>query len=74
MPIVASSPATATFRVAAAGADSAPPDADSEAFDDGGRIAERSNPTIKADIVRGLSFKPVQIFLLLVFGVAIVVF
>ena len=70
--VVASSPATATFRVA--GADSALPDADSEAFDDGGRIAERSNPTIKADIVRGLSFKPVQIFLLLVFGVAIVVF
>ena len=25
----------------------------SEAFHDGGRIAERSNPTIKADIVRG---------------------
>jgi hypothetical protein len=70
--VVASSPATATFRVA--GADSVPPDADSEAFDDGGRIAERSNPTKKADIVRGLSFKPVQIFLLLVFGVAIVVF
>ena len=69
--VVASSPAITTFRVA--GADSAPPDADSEAFHDGGRIAERSNPTIKADIVRGLSFKPVQIFLLLVFGVAIVV-
>jgi Na+-transporting methylmalonyl-CoA/oxaloacetate decarboxylase gamma subunit len=71
---VASSPATPTFRVAAAGADSAPPDADSEVFDDGRRIAERSNPTIKADIVRGLSFEPVQIFLLLVLGVAIVVF
>ena len=71
---VASSPATPTFRVAAAGADSAPPDADSEAFDDGRRIAERSNPTIKADIVRGSSFEPVQIFLLLVLGVAIVVF
>ena len=70
--VVASSPATATFRVA--GADSVPPDADSEAFDDSGRIAERSNPTKKADIVRDLSFKPAQIFLLLVFGVAIVVF
>ena len=70
--VVASSPATITFRVA--GADSARPDADAEAFDDGRRIAERSNPTTKADIVRGLSFKPVQIFLLLVFGVAIVVF
>ena len=68
--VVASSPATTTFGVA--GADSAPPDANSEAFDDGGPIAERSNPTTKADIVRGLSFKPVQIFLLLVFGVAIV--
>ena len=56
-----------------AGADSASPDADTGAFHDGGRIAERSNPTIKADIVRGLSFKPVQIFLLLVFGVVIVV-
>ena len=71
---VASSPATPTFRVAAAGADSAPPDADAEAFGDGRRIAERSNPTIKADIVSGLSFKPMQIFLLLVLGVAIVVF
>ena len=69
--VVASSPAITTFRVA--GADSAPADADSEAFHDGERIAERSNPTIKADIVRGLSFKPLQIFLLLVFGVAIVV-
>ena len=68
--VVASSPATATFGVA--GADSAPSDANYEAFDDGGPIAERSNPTTKADIVRGLSFKPVQIFLLLVFGVAIV--
>jgi len=71
---VASSPATPTFRVAAAGADSTPPDADAEAFGDGRRIAERSTPTTKADIVRGLSFKPVQIFLLLVFGVAIIVF
>jgi len=71
---VASSPATPTFRVAAAGADSARPDADAEAFGDGRRIAERSTPTTKADIVRGLSFKPVQIFLLLVFGVAIIVF
>jgi hypothetical protein len=67
---VASSPATPTFRVAAAGADSTPPDADAEAFGDGRRIAEHSTPTI----VRGLSFKPVQIFLLLVFGVAIIVF
>ena len=67
--VVASSPATAGV----AGADSASPDADTGAFHDGGRIAERSNPTIKADIVRGLSFKPVQIFLLLVFGVVIVV-
>ena len=71
---VASSPATPTFRVAALGADSTPPDADAEAFGDGRRIAERSTPTTKADIVRGLSFKPVQIFLLLVFGVAIIVF
>src|SRR4029077_5404655 len=46
------------------GADSAPPDADAEAFGHGRRIAERS----------GLSFQPVQIFLLLVFGVAIIVF
>ena len=61
--VAASSPATATLRVA--DANSAPPDADPEAFDDGGR---------KADIVRGLSFKPVQMFLFLVLGVSIVVF
>jgi hypothetical protein len=70
--IVPSSPATATLRVA--DANSAPPDADPEAFDDGGRITERSKPTVTADIVRGLSFKPVQMFLFLVLGVAIVVF
>jgi hypothetical protein len=44
-PTAASSPAPATFRVAAAGADSTPPDAGAEALDDGGRIAERSTPT-----------------------------
>jgi hypothetical protein len=70
--IVPSSPATATLRVA--DANSAPPDADPEAFDDGGRITERSKPTVTADIVRGLSSKPVQMFLFLVLGVAIVVF
>jgi hypothetical protein len=70
--IVPSSPATATLRVA--DANSAPPDADPEALDDGGRIKERSKPTVKADIVRGLSSKPVQMFLFLVLGVAIVVF
>ena len=71
---VASSPATPTFTVAAAGADSARPDADAQAFDDGGRIAERSTRTTQAGIVRALSFTPVQILLLLVFGVASIVF
>jgi hypothetical protein len=72
---VASSPATPTFRVAAAGADSAPSDADAGAFGDGRRIAERrSTPTTQAGIVGTLSFTPVQIFLLLVFGLASVVF
>jgi hypothetical protein len=73
-PTAASSPAPATFRVAAAGADSARPDAGAEAFDDGGRIAERSTPTTQAGIVGTLSFTPVQMFLLLVFGLASVVF
>jgi hypothetical protein len=73
-PTAASSPAPATFRVAAAGADSAPPDAGAEAFDDGGRIAERSTPTTQAGILGTLSFTPVQMFLLLVFGLASVVF
>jgi hypothetical protein len=72
---VASSPATPTFRVAAAGADSAPSDADAGAFGDGRRIAERrSTPTTQAGIVGTLSFTPVQMFLLLVFGLASVVF
>jgi hypothetical protein len=70
---VVSSPATPTFRVAAAGADSAPSDADL-AFGDGRRIAERSTLTTQAGIVGTLSFTPVQIFLLLVFGLASVVF
>jgi hypothetical protein len=67
--VVPSSP-TATLRVN--GADSAPPDADAGESDDDRRITERSKPT--ADIVRGLSFTPVQMFLLLVLGVAIIVF
>jgi hypothetical protein len=68
---VAASPAAiATLRVA--DANSSPPHADPEALDGGGRITERNKPT--ADIVRGLSSKPVQMFLLLVLGAAIVVF
>jgi len=73
-PTAASSPAPATFRVATAGADSARLDAGAEALDDGGRIAERSTPTTQAGIVGTLSFAPVQMFLLLVFGLASVVF
>jgi hypothetical protein len=72
--VAASSPAPATFRVAAADADSARLDADAQAFDDGGRIAERSTRTTQAGILRALSFTPVQMFLLLVFGVASIVF
>jgi hypothetical protein len=68
--VAASPPAIATLRVA--DANSSPPHADPEALDGGGRITERNKPT--AYIVRGLSFKPVQMFLLLVLGVAIVVF
>jgi hypothetical protein len=71
---VASSPATPTFGVAAAGADSAPSAVDAGAFGDGRRIGERSTPTTQAGIVGTLSFTPVQIFLLLVFGLASVVF
>jgi hypothetical protein len=64
--VAASPPAVATLRVA--DANSSPPHADPEALYGGGRITERSY------IARGLSFKPVQMFLLLVLGVAIVVF
>ena len=71
---VATSPATPTFRVAAAGADSAPSDMDTGPFGDGRRIAERSTLTTQAGIVGTLSFTPVQIFLLLMSGLASVVF
>ena len=71
---VATSPATPTFRVAAAGADSAPSDMDAGPFGDGRRIAERSTLTTQAGIVGTLSFTPVQIFLLLMSGLASVVF
>ena len=71
---VATSPATPTFRVAAAGADSAPSDIVAGPFGDGRRIAERSTLTTQAGIVGTLSFTPVQIFLLLMSGLASVVF
>jgi hypothetical protein len=68
---VAASPAAiATLRVADANLSA--PHADPEALDGGGRVTERNKPI--AEIVRALSFKPVQMFLLLVLGVAIVVF
>jgi hypothetical protein len=71
---VASSPTTPTVGVVAAGAHSAPSAVDAGAFGDGRRIAERSTPTTQAGIVGTLSFTLVQIFLLLVFGLASVVF
>jgi hypothetical protein len=67
--VVPSSP-TATLRVN--GAHSAPPNANAVESDNDRRITERSKRT--ADIVRGLSFTPVQMLLLLVLGVAFIVF
>jgi hypothetical protein len=68
----ASSPAPATFRVAAAGADSTPDIALAGALDKDGHLAERSSRP--NSIAGALSSKRAQIFLLFIFGLAIFVF